>query len=408
LRNFFEKERRFMDITPRGCSSIGGELAYEMEECRAAALSIFTSYGYNPFNPAELQLLEGTMKNLHRRRRGRVIALNSPFGEPCCMRADLTLCALSYMALHHAPEEFPLRLCYSERVFARPRPPRENIEDTQVGVELLGWEGIGSDIEVLTILLRALDSLGLSESVVVLGDVSLFGALFADLPEALAGKLIECLEDGAYYEYGKTLEASSVSGRSKEILGGLPWLKGTAEILWRAESVFGADALRPLSDIASSLAALGYAGRVRIDLGFIRDLGYYRGPVFNVYSSPDGALLGGGGRYAGTLADTRFSCQAVGFGVSLRELAISRGHREKTSRAMIWAGHSSPDRALSYAASLAGRHVPFEISWNPDGTESENFAVKRGCSWWVNIEGNYALVLPSGRRVAISEIGGER
>jgi ATP phosphoribosyltransferase regulatory subunit len=377
-----------------------------MEECRAAALSIFTSYGYNPFNPAELQLLEGTMKNLHRRRRARVIALNSPFGEPCCLRADVTLCALSYMALHHSPEEFPLRLCYSERVFASPRPPKENIEDTQVGVELLGWEGVGSDIEVLTILLRALDSLGLAESVVVLGDVSLFGALFSNLPGDLAGKLIEQLEDGAYYEYGKTLEASSASGRRKEILSELPWLKGTAEILSSAERIFGADALRPLSEIVSSLAALGYAGRVRVDLGFIRDLGYYRGPVFNVYSSPDGVLLGGGGRYAGSLADTRFSCQAVGFGVSLRELAISRGHREKTSRVMIWAGNASPDKALSYAASLAGKRVPFEISWNPDGTESKNFAVKRDCSWWANIEEDYALALPSGRRAAMSEIGG--
>ena len=394
-----------MNITPRGCSSIGGELANGMEECRSAALSMFTSYGYSPFNPAMLQLLEGTMKNLHRKRRGRVIALNSPFGEPCCLRADITISALSYMALNHAPEEFPLRLCYSERVFSSPRPPKENIEDTQVGVELLGWEGLGSDIEVLTILLRALDSLGLTEAVVVLGDASLFPALFADLPEELAGHLTECLEDGSYYEYGKALADSRIGRDRKKALSGLPWLKGTAEVLSQGRSLFGEEALRPLSAIASSLAALGYEGRVRIDLGFIRDLGYYRRPVFNVYSSPGGALLGGGGRYAGALADTRFSCQAVGFGVSLREMALARARGCPSSRVMIWAGPASPDKALSYAASLAGRDVPFEISWNQDDTESKNTAIKRGCSWWANIEGDYALLLPSCRRVAISEIG---
>ncbi|MDR1020350.1 MAG: ATP phosphoribosyltransferase regulatory subunit [Synergistaceae bacterium] len=398
-----------MNITPRGCRSIGGELALGMEECRATAMSMFTSYGYNPFNPSELQLLEGMMKNLHRRRRGRVIALNSPFGEPCCLRADLTLSVLSYMALHHAQEDFPLRLCYSERVFATPRPPRDNIEDTQVGVELLGWEGIGSDVEVLAVLLRALDSLGLTESVVVLGDVSLFPALFADLPEGLAEKLIELLEDGAYYEYGEALASSEASERCKKILGELPWLKGTHEILSRAGRFFGSSALlRPLHEITASLAALGYGDRVRVDLGFIRDLGYYTGPVFNVYSSGRGHLLGGGGRYAASLADTRFSCQAVGFGVSLRELALSREARQPSPRVMIWAGHTSPDRALAYAASLAAAKSPFEISWNADDSESKDCAIKRGCAWWVNIEGDYALELPSGRRAAIPGTGGAR
>jgi ATP phosphoribosyltransferase regulatory subunit len=378
-----------------------------MEECRAAALSIFTSYGYNPFNPAEFQLLEGMMKNLHRRRRGRVIALNSPFGEPCCLRADLTLSALSYMALHHTPDEFPLRLCYSERVFASPRPPRENIEDTQVGVELFGWEGVGADVEVLAVLLRALDSLGLSESVVVLGDVSIFPALFADLPGGLAEKLIEKLEDGAYYEYGETLAASDTSEERKKNLGELPWLKGTPEILSGAERIFGSSELfRPLREITASLGALGYSDRLMVDLGFIRDLGYYTGPVFNVYSSDKGVLLGGGGRYAGSLADTRFSCQAIGFGVSLRELALARGTRSNVPRAMIWAGATAPSKTLEYAASLAERGASFEISWNQDDTESKNYAIKRGCALWINIEGDYALALPSGKRIAISETGG--
>jgi ATP phosphoribosyltransferase regulatory subunit len=378
-----------------------------MEECRERSLSMFTSYGYNPFNPAELQLLEGTMKNLHRRRRKRVIALNSPFGEPCCLRADLTLSALSYMALHHAPEEFPLRLCYSERVFAAPSPPRENIEDTQVGVELLGWEGIGSDVEVIVMLLRALDSLGLTDSVVVLGDSSLAPTLFADLPGELAETLVECLEDGAYYEYGRVLDSSGENAGLKSVLGELPRLKGTTATLEYAEGLFGVRrALDPLREISASLEKLGYGERIRVDLGFIRDLGYYSGPVFNVYSSREGSLLGGGGRYDASLADTRFSCQAVGFGVSLRELALSRGTPAMASRIMIWSGDASPDRALSYASSLVARGVPFEISWNPDATESKNFAAKRGCAWWIDIEGDYALELPSGKRAEISKVWG--
>jgi ATP phosphoribosyltransferase regulatory subunit len=396
-----------MNITPHGCSSIGGELAHGMEECRNRALGIFTSYGYNPFNPAEFQLLEGTMKNLHRRRRERLIAVNSPFGEPCCLRADITLSALSYMALHHAPEEFPLRLCYAERVFGVPRSPKENLEDTQVGVELLGWEGLGSDVEVIAMLLRALDSLGLDKSVIVLGDASLVPPIFSDLPVRLADTLLEYLGEGAYYDYGRTLDDSCLMG-DKKILAELPWLKGSTHVLDHADELFGSqEPLKPLREITSSLGRLGYSDRIRIDLGFIRDLGYYSGPIFNVYSSPDGSLLGGGGRYDGALADTRFSCLAVGFGVSLREVALARKSGERVSRVMIWSDGLAPDRALSYAASLADRGVAFEMSWDPNEAASLKFASSRGCRWWVNVDGDYAIELQSGRRTSVSAIGGD-
>jgi ATP phosphoribosyltransferase regulatory subunit len=380
-----------------------------MEECRNKALGLFTSYGYNPFNPAEFQLLEGTMKNLHRRRRERVIAVNSPFGEPCCLRADITLSALSYMALHHSPEEFPLRLCYAERVFAAPRAPKENIEDTQVGAELLGWEGLGADVEVIAMLLAAMDDLGLDDSVIVLGDASIAPSLFEGLPGNLAENLVDYLQEGAYYDYGRAISgAAELSGRDRKILGELPFLKGTADILGHAEELFGrSEILRPLFEISGALARLGHGGRVRIDLGFIRDLGYYNGPIFNIYSSPDGVLLGGGGRYDGALADTRFSCQAVGFGVSLREAALARRPAARTSRVMIWSGAAPADRALSYASLLAGRGVSFEISWNPNLEESKSFAISRGCAWLVNIEDDRALDLSSGRQTTPSEIGDE-
>jgi ATP phosphoribosyltransferase regulatory subunit len=379
-----------------------------MEECRNKTMGMFASYGYNPFNPAEFQLLEGVMKNLPRRRRERIISLNSPFGDPCCMRADITLSALSYMALHYAPEEFPLRLCYADRVFAVPRPPRENLEDTQVGVELLGWEGIGSDVEVLALLMKALDSLGLTESVIVLGDSSIVPRLFANLPGNIADQLVERLQNGEYSAYCRIVNgADGITEADREILSKLPKLKGPDEILDGAEEIVGSRTpLHSLREICSSLEHLGYRDRVRIDLGFIRDLGYYRGPIFNVYASGDGGFLGGGGRYEGLLSDVRFSCQAVGFGLSLRELALARRPEARPARVMIWSGNLSPSESLRYASGLAERGISFEISWNPDDLESRNFAVSRGCRWWVNLRDDYAVDVSTGGRTRPDSVGG--
>ena len=398
-----------MNLTPRGCDSIGGELASCMEECRNETMKLFSSWGYSPFNPAEFQLLEGTMNNLAKGRCSRLITVNSPFGEPCCLRADITLSALSYMALHYTPEEFPLRLCYAERVFAVPRPPKENLEDSQVGVELLGWEGIGSDVEVISLLFRTLDSLGLNKSVVVLGDVSIVPRIFENLPQELTNKLIGLLRDGAYCNYDRTVDrASEIGEHDKRVLKELPALKGTPDILELAEELFESKTiLQPLRELVSSLTELGYGERVMIDLGFIRDLGYYTGPVFNVYSSSDGVLLGGGGRYEGILSETDFSCQAIGFGLSLRELALACVPRERSIRAMIWAGSAPHESVLSSAAELIRSGVQIEISRKADAADSKKLAANRGCRWWIDMNTEQAEELSTGRVMTKEELRGE-
>lgn len=406
-----------MNLTPRGCSGIGGGLASCMEDFRNRTLRLFASYGYHPFNPAEFQLLEGAMKGLSRRRRQRLITVNSPFGEPCCLRADLTLSAISYLASHYAPEEFPLRLSYAERVFAVPRPPKENLEETQVGVELLGWEGAGADVEVVALLLRALDRLGLRESVVVLGDASIVPQLFsrlAGMSGGLAGLLVEQLQECAYFDYRRTVDSSTdLSEADRNILREIPSLKGAPEILARAEALldtFGtpgaANLLAPLRELASSLERLGYGGRIRIDLGFIRDLGYYSGPMFNVYATPDGGVLGGGGRYDWILSEMGLSCQAVGFGLNLRDLALACKPEKGRIDALIWSGSLPADRALGYAAALSDRGVTVELSWKLEEQSSRGLASRRGCRWWVNLEDGYAEELATGARKKTDEIGG--
>lgn len=400
-----------MNLTPRGCSNIGGGLALAMEKSRSEAMKFFCSYGYAPFNPAEFQLLEGTLKNLPKRRRERIIALNTPYGEPCCLRADITLSALSYMAGHHAPEDFPLRLCYAERIFSSPKPPKENLEDTQIGVELLGWEGIGSDAEILVVLLKALDRLGLDRSVVVLGDASILPALFSCIPPVSAGFLIEMLQNGEYYDYSRAVEnIDTIDSADKKILAELPWLKGGSEILNGAtyDLFAGRTSLAPLIHLTELLGLMGYEDRIRVDLGFIRDLDYYNGPIFNIYSSHEGELLGGGGRYRGTVTEADFSCQASGFALSLRELAAARGFDKINSGVLIWAGGANEIETMDLASRFADAGRPFEISWSEDAAEAKRLAVSRRCKWLMDMPGKYAEEMATGSRInMVSFLEGE-
>ncbi len=109
-----------MNRNPKGCSNIGGPAAARLEYCRNKALKIFSTYGYRPFSPSELQLVEDVWDKLSKSRARRLIALNSPFGEPCVLRGDLTLSAVAYLSSHYEENERPLRLCYADRVFFGP------------------------------------------------------------------------------------------------------------------------------------------------------------------------------------------------------------------------------------------------------------------------------------------------
>ncbi|MEG1913327.1 MAG: ATP phosphoribosyltransferase regulatory subunit, partial [Cloacibacillus sp.] len=352
-----------MNRNPKGCSNIGGPIAANMEYCRGAAMHLFSLYGYHPFSPAEFQLIEDVWGNMAPSRARRLIPLMSPLGEPCVLRGDLTLSAVAYLGSHYTTDEKPLRLSYAERVFSVPRPPKENLEENQVGVELIGWEGASADAETAALLLRTLDALNIENSVLVLGDVSVISEIFSRVPRRTAEKLIDALNDGDYTKYMEEARAADIADAAKGPILALPSLKGGCEVLSEATELTGCAAMfEPLRRLCASLCKLGYAERLRVDLSFVRDLGYYSGPIYNAYSSVDGTLLGGGGRYDGLLAKEGIEGQAAGFALNLKELAAHCASPAPKPVMMLWGGSCDCAEALRYADALSKKDVAFELS----------------------------------------------
>lgn len=83
--------RPLMNRLPRGCRTVGGAKARAMERCRRAFMSRFASFGYDPFLPSGLQLIQSAWERLPEGIKDRTVCLTSPFGEPCCLRADLNI-----------------------------------------------------------------------------------------------------------------------------------------------------------------------------------------------------------------------------------------------------------------------------------------------------------------------------
>jgi len=369
--------------TPKGCANLGGSVAAKLEYCRNRALRLFAMYGYRPFSPAEFQWLGDAWDALSSSAVEKLIAFTSPYGEPCVLRADLTLSAVTYLASRYSVEERPLRLSYAERVFLVPKTPKQNLERNQIGVELIGWEGAGADTELVALLFRTLETLGI-DAVVTIGDMSVMSKIFAGIDSKAAKLLTDNLQSCDYIAYEKNLANVELSSQTKKFLSALPSLKGSVDVIEEAEKL-SADAgiFTPLKKLCASLSELGYGDKIRVDLSFLRELGYYSGPIFNAYTKT-GTLLGGGGRYDGLLSRLGLDGEAAGFALNLKELADNCEGSMPQPMLMLWGGASESARVLKFAEQLRNKAVSFELSWNKNRQESLNAASLRKYKLWAD------------------------
>lgn len=315
---------------PKGTRDV---LPAEMRELRAieAALAeVFDSRGYGEVATPSIEYHDVLAAGEGRTGAGGYRFFDESGGE-LALRGDMTIPIARLAASRLDPADAPFRLRYSGTIYRPVRPQRGQMRELrQVGIELIGATAPGGTVEVIELLVAALDAVGLERAVVGLGDADLFRQLLDELAVSCAARdrMLACLaahdlvaieaEAGALAEVGLA---------NREAIVTLANLRGGAEVLARARSLGGeavARATRRLAETYERLEAAGIAERVQLDLGLLRDLGYYTGAILEVYDPALGRVLGGGGRYDNVLARFGRPMPAAGFALYLERLHIAQ------------------------------------------------------------------------------------
>jgi ATP phosphoribosyltransferase regulatory subunit len=202
-------------------------------------------------------------------------------------------------------------------------------EFTQVGVELVGVPAPDGTVEVIEVLAAALDASGLGRAVIGLGDSDLYRQLLTELGVGAeeGERILDCLARHDHVGLEAEVAALPLGEREREALNRIPMLRGGAEVLEEARDLLGdltERATARLADTYAALAERGVADRVRLDLGLLRDLGYYTGAVLEVYDPALGHILGGGGRYDELMGRFGRRLPAVGFSLYLERLHVAQ------------------------------------------------------------------------------------
>lgn len=307
-------------------------LPAEMRELRRlhlAMIEVFESRGYGEVATPAIEYDE-VLSRGDGRTADSAYRFFDERGDLLTLRSEMTVPIARLVASRYAEAELPLRLCYLANAFRAVRPQRGQMREfAQAGVELIGAPAPGGTAEVVEVLDAVLDAAGLDQAVIGLGDADLYRQLLTELGvegearETILNRLathdLVGLED--------ELSRAGIDDAKVATCVALSQLRGGREVLEEARALGGEAVARATTRIGDTLAALeerGGAGRVRIDLGLLRDLGYYSGAILEVYDPSLGHVLGGGGRYDGLLKRFGLDLPAAGFALYLERVHLAQ------------------------------------------------------------------------------------
>jgi ATP phosphoribosyltransferase regulatory subunit len=314
---------------PPGTRDILPDEMRELRRLHEALLGVFTERGYGEVATPAIEYDEVLA-------RGDGRAADSAYrffdgsGELLALRSDMTIPIARLIASRFAEAEEPLRFCYLANAFRAVRPQRGQMREfAQAGVELIGVPAPAGTVEVVEVLEAALDAAGLDRAVIGLGDSDLFRQLLAEFGVAEAGReaILARLATHDLVGLELALEELGLSAEQEQTCLALAQLRGGSEVLARARELGGGAVERATARVQETydeLAARGAADRVQIDLGLLRDLGYYSGAILEVYDPALGHVLGGGGRYDDLLRRFGVDRPAAGFALYLERVHVAQ------------------------------------------------------------------------------------
>ncbi len=329
---------------------------------------VFHCWGYHRIITSTLERLDTLMAG-GAIQRSTVIQLQESEEEELGLRPELTASIARAAVTRMAGATLPLRLYYNANVFRRAHEGSHSRQQEfyQAGVELLGTGGLLADAEILLLLMDGLNSLGLQQWTLVLGEAGLTRSLLASFPLAVRDQVrwaIAHLDRITLETLSLTPELREqalmlldLRGRPSDVLQKVASLKLDA---YQRKALDNLKSLIELLEKSNSLPSTPHPSpSLILDLSLIRTFDYYTGIVFEVVSPSEAGLqiLGQGGRYdqlLGLYHPQGQSYPGIGFSLQIEQLhqiLLPTGQLPQQTPGSEWL--VVPDSPQAYTAALA-------------------------------------------------------
>lgn len=297
-------------------------------------MDAFGRHGYDRVDPPLVEFEDSLLDGAGQDVALATFRLMDPVSQRMMgVRADMTPQVARIAATRLGKMPRPLRLAYAGPVLRvrgdQLRPERQFYE---VGVELIGSDQPGADIEVIALAAEALMTVGVADVSVDINLPSLTPSVCAAL--AMADDDIETARQAL--DRKDAAEIARLGGRPAEVLGGLLAAAGPMDTALDAlagvelPDDLGADIDR-LEAVVRSIGAIVPDLAVTIDPVENRGFEYHTGLSFTLFAKGVRGSLGRGGRYVAGASEE----PAIGFTLFLDSIARAVPAPESSRRVYL-------------------------------------------------------------------------
>ncbi|MBB3102426.1 ATP phosphoribosyltransferase regulatory subunit [Azomonas macrocytogenes] len=330
-------------LLPDGIEEVLPPEAERIETARRRALDLFHRWGYELVITPHVEFLDSLLINAGQDLDLRTFKVVDPLsGRLVGLRADITP-QVARIDAHTLRREGPSRLCYVGSVLhVKPLALATSRSPIQLGAELYGDSSIGSDLEVIGLMLDVLELAEVPDVHMDLGHVGIYRGLAraAGLVGDEEQRLFDALQRKATDEVAGLTEHLPTA--LADMLRALVGLCGNRDVLDAAnELLAGApvdvrEALATLIRIADELTARYPHLPLYFDLGELRGYNYHTGVVFAAFVPGVGQSIAQGGRYDDIGAGFGRARPATGFSTDLKALVTLGNAQLNVLPSGIW------------------------------------------------------------------------
>ena len=312
--------------TPEGVRDIYGNEFVQKFELQQLLYRILAGRGYQGIETPTFEFFDVFSSELGTVSSRELYKFFDKEGNTLVLRPDMTP-SIARAVSKYFHDETPIRLCYMGNTFINYDKYQGRLkETTQMGAELMGDGSVASDVELLSVLIEALQEAGLREFQVSVGQVEFFKALLreAGIGNAAEESLRRLISDKNRFGAEELLASYDISEKLRATFLEMATLTGGEEALQKARSLTdnaeALEALERLQEIYEGLKEKDYEKYVTFDLSMLSKYNYYTGIIFHAYSYGYGEPIAKGGRYDNLLSHFGRELPAIGFAIVVDQL----------------------------------------------------------------------------------------
>ncbi len=317
-------------LLPEGIEESLPDEAAWLEHYRRLLLDMFSARGYELVIPPFIEYLESLLIGPSDDLDLQMFKLTDQLsGRMMGLRADMTS-QVARIDAHMLKRDVPTRFCYLGTVI-HTRPSGRDLTrcPLQLGAELYGHTGVDSDLEIIYLMLEALQLVGIENICLDLGHVGVFNKLMelAGLNDENQKSLQSLLQQKAMPEYQKLLSECSLIEEMQGVLMSLADLSGDESIIATAKKVLEntsediINCINYVEELSQRVIQRLPKIQLHFDFAALSGYRYQNGAVFAAYIYGQGGEIARGGRYDAIGQAFGRARSATGFSLDLKTLA---------------------------------------------------------------------------------------